>query len=456
MQIGGVLLLEGEPLTREELLEQIRERLHLVPRYRQKLAYTVLDRGRPVWVDDPQFDPEFHVRHAALPAPGSFRQLELLTARIFSQPLDRSRPLWEMWLVEGLSEGGCALISKNHHALIDGISGVDLATVLFDLSPDPAPVVKEGRPWQPHREPSQLELLGTFVKGVVRSELRLGRKLLEMVERPDEAAEELKDAAQGLGELIWALLNPAPSSPLNVAIGPYRRIRLVPFALDEFKEIKNAFGGTVNDVVLTVTTGALRAFYRHRGLRTEGVELRALVPVSVRTASERGVLGNRIVAMRAPLPLYIEDPVKRMRFMTAAMADLKRSKQAVGAKVITEVQNFAPPTILAQASRIQFSTRLFNLIVTNVPGPQFPLYVRGRPMSAAYPVAFLPNNQALSVAIMSYNGGLNFSLLADFDAIPDVDVIAAGLEEEVRALLAAARKRTRAPQPSPKAAPVAS
>jgi len=441
MQIGGVVLLEGEPLSREELLEQIRERLHLVPRYRQKLAYTPLDRGRPVWVDDPDFDPEFHVRHTALPAPGGFRQLEVLTARIFSTPLDRSRPLWEMWLVEGLREGGCALISKNHHALIDGISGIDLATVLFDLQPDPPPVVKEGRPWRPRPQPSQLELLGTFVKGVVRSELRLGRKLLQMAERPEEAAQELKEAALGVGELVWALLNPAPPSPLNVPIGPYRRFRGVPFRLDDFKEIKNAFGGTVNDVVLAVTTGALRAFYRHRGLRADGVELRALVPVSVRSQSERGALGNRIVAMRAPLPIYINDPVDRLRFMTAAMAHLKESKQAVGAKVITEVQNFAPPTLLAQASRLQFSTRLFNLIVTNVPGPQFPLYVRGRPMAAAFPVAFLPNNQALSVAIMSYNGGLNFSLLADFDAIPDVDVIAAALEGEVAALLTAVRSR---------------
>jgi diacylglycerol O-acyltransferase len=439
MHLGALVQTDGEPLTRAELLEQIRERLHLVPRYRQKLAFTRLDAGRPVWIDDHSFDPEFHVRHTALPAPGSFRQLQILTARIFSQPLDRSRPLWEMWLVEGLREGGCALISKNHHCLIDGIAGMDLATVLFDLSPQPEPPAHPAEPWRPHREPSRLELLGILARSALRSERELAERAIDALASPENALRKLRDAAEGLGEVAWALLNPAPPTPLNVPIGPYRRFIGITAPLDDLKAIKNLVGGTVNDVVLAVVTGALRSFLIERGVRTEGLELRALVPVSVRAPDEHGAMGNRIVAMRAPLPVYIADPIERLRFLTGAMADLKESKQALGAQVITDVQNFTPPTLLAQASRLQFSTRLFNLLVTNVPGPQFPLYVRGRLLRHAFPIAFLPNNHALAIAMMSYNGEIAFSLLADFDALPDVELIGDAISEELATLLAAAR-----------------
>ncbi len=439
MHLGALVQISGEPLTRAELLDQIRERLHLVPRYRQKLAYTRLDAGRPVWIDDPAFDPDFHVRHTALPAPGGFRQLQALTARIFSQPLDRARPLWEMWLVEGLREGGCALILKNHHCLIDGVAGMDLATVLFDLDPHAAPPEHPEHSWQPHREPSRLELLGTLARAALRSERELAEKALAALANPEGAMRKLRDAAEGLGEVAWALLNPAPATPLNEPIGPYRRFIGIAAPLDDLKAIKNAFGGTVNDVVLAIVTGALRTFLIERGVRTSGLELRALVPVSVRAPDEHGAMGNRIVAMRAPLPVFIADPIERLRYLTAAMADLKESKQAIGAKVIADVQNFAPPTLLAQASRLQFSTRLFNLLVTNIPGPQFPLYVRGRMLRHAYPIAFLPNNHALSVAMMSYNGEITFSLLADFDALPDVELIGEAISAEIAALLAATR-----------------
>ena len=239
---------------------------------------------------------------------------------------------------------------------------------------------------------------------------------------------------------MWAGLNPAPETPLNVPIGPHRRFFGIGAQLDDFKVIKNAFGGTVNDVVLAVVTGALRTFLISRGRRTEGVEMRALVPVSVRAEDEHGEGGNRIVVMRGPLPVYIADPVQRLRFVSQAMDGLKESKQALGAEVISGAQNFAPPTILAQASRLNFSTRLFNLIVTNVPGPQFPLYVLGREMLEAYPVAFLPENHALAIAIMSYNGQMNFGLLGDFDALPDIDTISDSIAAELATLLALARE----------------
>ena len=440
MHVGGLTIAEGPPPPMEDFLEQIRERLHLVPRYRHKLASTALDSGRPVWVDDPNFSLEYHVRHTALPTPGTWVQLQSLAARIFSQQLDRSKPLWEMWLIEGLKDDRFALITKTHHSLIDGIAGVDLATVLFDLSREPPPIQHSGRAWQPHREPGTVELVAAGLRGALRAALALAEGAVDAVTHPDHALARAREGAEGIGEIIWAGLNPAPETPLNVQIGPHRRFLGIGDQLEDFKIVKNAFGGTVNDVVLAVVAGALRSFLISRGGRTEGLELRALVPVSVRTEGEHHQMGNRIVVMRGPLPVYIADPVQRLRFVSQAMDGLKDSKQALGAEVIAGAQNFAPPTILAQASRLNFSTRLYNLIVTNVPGPQFPLYVLGREILEAYPVAFLPENHALAIAIMSYNGQMNFGLLGDFDAVPDIDVIGRGIEEELATLVALARE----------------
>jgi WS/DGAT/MGAT family acyltransferase len=441
MHVGGLTLLEGPPPEMEEFLEQIRRRLHLVPRYRHKLAYTALDSGRPVWVDDPSFNLEFHVRHTALPAPGSWEQLRNLTARIFSQALDRSRPLWEMWLIEGLWDSKFALISKTHHSLIDGIAGVDLATVLFDVSPDPPPLRHSGRAWKPSPEPDTTELVAAGLRGAVRAGMEMIGGAVSALTHPERSLERAREAAEGVGEIVWAGLNPAPPTPLNVEIGPHRRFVGVAAKLDDFKLVKNVLGGTVNDVVLAVVTGAMRSFLIARGRRTEGLELRALVPVSVRTVGERHEGGNRIVVMRGPLPVYIVDPLERLRFVRHAMDGLKESKQALGAEVIAGAQNFAPPTILAQASRLNFSTRLFNLIVTNVPGPQFPLYVLGRRMERVFPVAFLPENHALAVAIMSYAGEMNFGLLGDFDALPDIESIGDSIAEELATLVALAHER---------------
>jgi diacylglycerol O-acyltransferase / wax synthase len=440
MHIGGLTLIEGPPPSMDEFLEQIRRRLHVVPRYRHKLAHTALDSGRPVWIDDPSFSLEYHVRHTALPAPGGWEQLQDLTARIFSQQLDRSKPLWEMWLIEGLEDNRFALLTKTHHSLIDGIAGVDLATVLFDLSPDPPPLPTSGRPWQPHPEPGTTQLLAAGLQGAIKAGITLAEGAMDALAHPERALARAREAAEGVGEIIWAGLNPAPETPLNVPIGPHRRFVGITAGLDDLKAVKNAFGGTVNDVVLAVVAGALRSFLISRGRPTAGVEMRALVPVSVRTEDERGGSGNRIVVMRGPLPVYISDPLNRLRFVSGAMDGLKESKQALGAEVIAGAQNFAPPTILAQASRLNFSTRLFNLIVTNVPGPQFPLYVLGREMLQAFPIAFLPENHALAIAIMSYNGQMNFGLLGDFDALPDIDTIGQNIAAELANLLSLARE----------------
>jgi len=441
MHVGAVMIFEGPPPAYDDFVNQIRSRLHLVPRYRQKLAFPPVETGRPLWVDDASFNLEYHVRHTALPAPGSDEQLRALAARVHSQRLDRSKPLWETWLVQGLEGNRFALVSKTHHALVDGISGVDLMTVLFDVGPVPEAVPHEGEPWAPQPQPSQVELAARGLQGLVKTPFHLAGRALSAATRPTETIEATREAVEGVGEVAWATLNPAPPTPLNVPIGPHRRIVTLRNELEDFKLVKNAFGGTVNDVVLTVVAGALRRWLRSRGVRTAGMELRALVPVSVRTREQHGQLGNRIAAMRGPLPVYIEDPVARLRVVRQAMDGLKSSKQAVGAEALAAVQSFAPPTVLAQASRLNFSTRLFNLIVTNVPGPQFPLYLLGRQLEDLYPIAFLPKDHAMAVAIMSYNGGIDFGLLGDYDAMPDLDQIGEYLDDSLAELKQAARAR---------------
>lgn len=443
MHIGAVLILEGPPPSYEDFLNHIRSRLHLVPRYRQKLAVPPLETGRPIWVDDANFNLEYHVRHTALPSPGSPEQLRALAARIHSQRLDRAKPLWELWLVQGLEDNRFALISKTHHAIVDGVSGVDLMTVLFDLSPVPQIAPHEGEPWVALPEPHAAQLAARGLKGLLKLPLELANGALAAATHPGSSLDQVKEALEGIGEVAWAGLNPAPETPLNVPIGPHRRLSFVRNDLDDFKLVKNTLGGTVNDVVLTVVAGGLRTWLRSRGVRTEGLELRALVPVSVRTKDDRGQLGNRIVVMRGPLPVYVEDPVARLRVVRQAMDGLKESKQAVGAAAITGLEALAPPTILAQASRLQFSTRLFNLLVTNVPGPQFPIYVLGRELLDTYPIAFLPENQSLAVAVMSYNGGMDFGLLGDYDNLTDIEDLGQALKDALAELVEAAGGKPR-------------
>ncbi len=437
MHIGAAMIFEGPPPSYEDLLAHIESRLHLVPRYRQKLAYPRFQMGRPMWVDDPRFNIEYHVRHTALPAPGSVEQLRLLTGRLFSQRLDRSKPLWELWLVQGLEGNRFALINKTHHALVDGVSGVDITTVLFDTSPTPTPVGGEG--WTPSVEPSDAMLVAEGVKGIATFPVRAARRALHAGRHPGETASELREAAEGLGSVAWTFANPPPRTPLNVPIGPHRRVLWMRFPLANLKEIKNALGGTVNDVFLALVSGALARTLKRRGVRTEGLELRGIVPVSIRADAQRGALGNRITAMLGPLPVYATDPVERMRIVTRAMKGLKESKQAVGAETLTRLQDFAPPTILAQASRLNFSTRAYNLLVTNVPGPQFPLYFIGRQLEELAPVPFLAPDRALAIAIMSYNGSADIGLIGDYDAMYDLDEFGDDIGESLSELLEAAR-----------------
>lgn len=445
MHIGGVLVLEGPAPAFDEFLAHLRTRMHRIPRYRQKLAYPPLDSGHPLWVDDPDFNLEYHARQTGLPAPGSESQLLNLAARIASQRLDRSKPLWELWLVEGIEPAApgeperFALLLKTHHSLVDGVSSFDLATALFDLTPStPEPDEAALVPWQANPEPTPLDLLVSGVRGAISTTTEIAAGALDAVLNPNRTVDAVVGRLEGIGMLLWAALNPAPQTPLNVTIGPHRRYAVVRLSLADFKTIKNAFGGTVNDVVLTVVSGSLRKWLHSRGLRTDGVELRALVPVSVRTADEEGALGNRLTAMRGPLPVYISDPVTCLRVVSKEMDDLKESKQAVGAATLAAVTDVAPPAVLAQASRLQFSTRLFNLLVTNIPGPQIPLYVLGRKALDLFPIAFLPENHALAIAIISYNGQIEFGLLGDYDALPDIDLIADGIAATVAELLAAA------------------
>jgi WS/DGAT/MGAT family acyltransferase len=339
--------------------------------------------------------------------------------------------------VQGLERDRFALLTKTHHAMVDGISGVDIGTVLFDLEPVPEPASSEDG-WVPQPAPSTAELVARGAVDAAAAPVKLIERTVEAIRHPEAAARRIGEAVEGLGEVVGAFADPAPDVPLNQTIGPHRRFTWARSELATFKRIKDTLGGTVNDVVLAVVTGALREWLHGRGIRTEGLELRALVPVSIRAEDERGDLGNRIAAMRGPLPVYVEDPVRRLRVVSEEMEGLKRSKQALGAEVIARFNDFAPPTLLAQASRVNFSTRLFNLIVTNVPGPQLPLYVLGRELQEVFPVAFLPQNHAMAVAIMSYNGRVGFGLLADYDSMEDIEDFAAGLNRSLEELEEAA------------------
>jgi diacylglycerol O-acyltransferase / wax synthase len=448
MHVGGILIFEGPPPSYDDLIDHVRGRLHLVPRFRQKLAHPPAQTGRPFWVDDSNFNLEYHVRHSALPAPGSEEQLRNMAARVFSQQLDRTKPLWELWLVQGLTRNRFAVITKTHHALVDGVSGVDIATVLFDATPVPEPAEPDHE-WIPDREPSSASLAAKGMEGLLATPVRLARRLEQAIQHPQATMRQVAEAVEGVGEIGWAFANPAPTVPLNADIGSHRRFTWVRSDLGQMKRIKNELGGTVNDVVLAVVAGAIRDWLHARGIRSEGLELRAQVPVSIRAEGERGQLGNRLAVMRAPLPVYIADPVRRLQTVTRAMHGLKQSKQALGAEVITRFNDFAPPTLLAQAARINFSTRLFNLVVTNVPGPQMPLYVLGRELQDIFPVGFLPPHQALFVAIMSYNGGVNFGLLADYDSMDDLELIAQGIERSIAELSDAAEAAGEEPEPQP-------
>jgi diacylglycerol O-acyltransferase len=456
MHVASVMIFEGRAPTPQELVDHVQSRLHLVPRYRQRLAYVPLEQGRPVWTDDPHFNPHYHIRHTALPRPGDDAALKRLAGRLFSQRLDRSKPLWEIWLVERMAGRRFALIAKTHHALVDGISGVDITTVLFDAAPQPSPgslPPVPGEPWSPRPLPGSAKLLGEALleRATVPGEMARGAR--RIVRRPLRALGQLRDGLANVGSTTLAGINaPAPASPLNVDIGPHRRYTWVDADLGRFKAIKDALGGTLNDAVLAAVSLALGRWLRAHEHPTEGLVLKAMVPVSVRADTERGALGNRVAAMWAPLPVGVEDPIACYEQIRVAMDELKHSGQAVGAQVLTNLAGFAPPTILSQAARLQARQRYFNLVVTNVPGPQFPLYLLGRRLRSLYPVVPLARRQALGIAVMSYNGHLGFGLLGDYDALPDLDLIAQELERAIRRLHRAATPPKPARRPTRRAA----
>jgi diacylglycerol O-acyltransferase len=448
MHIGGVGVFDGPSPSLDEFLAHLDARIGGLPRYRQKLAFTRLG---PRWVDDPDFDLRYHVRAAALPGAAGDAELSEFVAQVASQRLDRRRPLWEAWLVEA-GPAHFALVFKSHHAMVDGVSNFDLATVLLDLEPGGGaagglrgfPGDGHGSPdgWSPHSAPTRLDLVTADARDAVGSGLGLAGRAVGAALSPRRTVRDAVEVAQGVGELAWAALNPAPSTPLNVDIGAHRRFAVAHQQLAEYKTVKSCFGATVNDVVLTVVTGALRRWLLSRDQPVDGLELRALVPVSVRGTAGQGQLGNQLSMFRAPLPVSIADPAACLGIVRDAMQDPKSSRQAVGASTLAAAAEVAPPGVLAQASRLQFSTRLFNLLVTNIPGPQFPLYLLGRRVESLYPLPFLAEGHGLAVAIISYDGRVEYGLLADYDALPDLAVIAEGIDATLEELLAAAAAST--------------
>jgi diacylglycerol O-acyltransferase / wax synthase len=442
MAIGALLMCEGGAPSEDDFLAHIRSRVHLLPRLRQRLLYPPLGLGTPFWVDCPDFDIHRHLRRIALPAPGTEAQFQELVGELLAPALDRSKPLWELILVEGFEDERFAIVYKTHHAMADGISAVDIGMLLFDVEPRSEPARDEA-PWSPAKAPSRRALLRRAVTGVAETVARLGRWLQRAVHQPRRARKRAADGLAGLWEVTWNLARPAPKVPFNTEIGAARSFCWANFDLAELKRVKNALGGTVNDVTLTVVAGALRRWLLERDVSVDGLELKALVPVSIRTENEHGELGNKLTAMRGPLPVGVGDPVERLHSVSASMDALKASKQPLGAEAIWGLndwfRDFAPPLLLSPTAAINFSTRLFNLLVTNFPGPQVPFYVLGRELTAVYPIGFLAKNHALAIAILSYNGKVGFGLLADPEALPDAKRIAAHLVPSLEELLAAAQ-----------------
>ncbi len=441
MHIASCMVFEGPAPDWDALQAHIESRLHLVPKYRQRIAEVPLGQGRPVWVDDPHFRLSYHLRHAALPAPGGASELARLCGRVFASQLDRAKPLWEIYLVEGMADGRFALLSKTHHALVDGISGIDLTAVLFDLERTPGDDLEPQAAWSPRPLPTSAELLADALieRATIPSEIQ--RAVNASIRGPRTAVSGIAKRIGAISSLASAGTSPAPPTPLNVPIGSHRRFAWMTSDLADFKEIKNGFGGTVNDVVLATVAGALGSWLRSKGHPTRELELRAMVPVSVRPEEGRGDLGNQVAVMWAPLPVGETDPARRLEIITEAMSHVKESGQAVGAKTLTELSGFAPQTVLAQAARLVPRQRFYNVVVTNVPGPQFPLYLLGQKLEEAHPMVPLAEQQGLGIAVMSYNGKLDFGLNADWDAVPDVDLFAEDLRLSLMELRKVARAR---------------
>jgi WS/DGAT/MGAT family acyltransferase len=437
MHVGGVATFEPptDGFDYDRLVDLISERIALVPRYRQKVRWIPGRLANPVWVDDEDFDVTYHVRRSALPKPGSDAQLRELVGRLMGRRLDRGRPLWEIYLVEGLAGGRVGVISKTHHALVDGVAAVDIGTVILDTTPEPRSVPEDE--WRPARPPGAARLVvGALTDYVTRPTQALDTARSAVFDVRATAG-KVGGVASGVLASAVTIARPAPDSPLNVRIGEARRFGTAATALDDCKRVRKAHGGTVNDVVLATVAGALRAWLLTRGEAvTRATVIRAMVPVSVRAEGQSGP-GNRISSYFVDLPVGEGDPVVRLHQVSYAMRGHKESGQSVGAQALVQMSGFAPPTIHSLGARAASSMtrRLFNLVVTNVPGPQVPLYAAGARMLNMHPVVPLAKGQALSIGLTSYDGGVYFGLNADRDAMPDVDVLASLIEESLAELL---------------------
>ncbi|HEX6548429.1 MAG TPA: wax ester/triacylglycerol synthase family O-acyltransferase [Candidatus Dormibacteraeota bacterium] len=445
MHIGSVVVFEGPPPSYGDFVRLVASKLHLVPRYRQKVREVPLAAGRPVWVDDPHFTIVYHIKRTGLPSPGGDDELRNLAGRIFAQRLDRGKPLWELWIVEGLSDGRWALIAKTHHAVVDGVAGTELLALIFDLEPDgkkTAPPVPE--PWTPRREPSHLELLADAALDTVSEPVAHLRGLPAVAASPlsslQFAAELTAEAVRSLSRLA----RPAADG-LNGPIGPHRRWSWARGSLEDIREIRKRFGGTVNDVVLAAITSGFRDLLRSRRAEVEGRVVRTLVPVSVRAEEERGQSNNRVSGYFVDLPVGVASPVERLELIREQMEGLKESKQAMAGDAITQLAGFAPPLLLALGARLGtlWPQQALNTVTTNVPGPQFALYACGRRMIEAYPYVPIGGRMRVTVAIFSYCGRLNFGVTGDYDTMTDLDVLVAGIETGLAELLRRARRPAR-------------
>ncbi|WP_320671460.1 wax ester/triacylglycerol synthase family O-acyltransferase [Patulibacter defluvii] len=436
MHVGGIAIFRGELPPIDALREHVRRRLQRVPRYRTKLVTPPLGLGRPRWAIDPSFNLEYHVRHTALPCPGGEEELRTAAARLFSQRLDRTKPLWELWIVEGLDADRFAVVTKSHQALVDGVVAVDLMTTLLDAEPEPAPSEPHAG-WLAPPLPTPAQMMVASVADAGRQLVSAPLRLLQGLGRPADAVERARDVAGAVGERV-GLRTPAPPSPLNVPIGPHRRLARTSVALADLKRVKDTFGGSVNDVVLATVAGAVRHWMHDRGLRTDDLELRAAVPVAVEGEGRRGEAGapRPIALSHAPLPIGEPDALTRLERIRRATSEALAGKRAVTAHALTaSSESFAPPSVLAQASRLSLATSRFNLLVTNIPGPQVPMYLLGRQLETMVPVPFLSGDRSLAIAVMSYGGRAEFGLLGDLDKLPDLDALAEGIELALEELL---------------------
>lgn len=434
MHVGGVLLLQAPDGGADALADLIRARLPLVPRYRQRVVEVPGRLADPVWVDDPDFDFDYHVRRSGLPRPGTEAQLLDLVSRLASRPLDRNRPLWEVYLVEGMIGDRVAVVTKTHPALVDGLGAIDIGQVLLDRAPDaPAPDLLE---WRPDRMPSGGRLLWEALDEYVRRPSSVVEVALGAVSDVRTTAARLSTVAGGLVRTARSTLLPAPHTPLNAPVGGQRRVAVARAELTDIKKIRQSNGGTVNDVLLAVVTGALREWLLSRGEPVvAGTTVRALVPVSVSDSED--AQGGRISTPFVDLPVGEPNPRVRLTRLTYAMRGIAQQGPSIGAGSLLALTGFAPPTLHALAAKAArgLSRRLFNLVVTNVPGPQLPLYAAGSEMLEVFPVVPLARGQGLAIGITSYNGRVFFGLNGDLGTVGDVDVLADLIEQAVSGLL---------------------